>query len=86
MTQNALYTSKTTGVTGRFLSAFVRHRFRLPLYKPGGRRLLRRLSHRSSSSALDFAYAVDLASKKSVFMRLALEYWLTHAMEAGSCS
>lgn len=44
------------------------------------------LSHRSSSIALDLAYAVDFASKKSVLMRFALEYWLTHAMESGSFS
>lgn len=54
----------------------VRHRLCLP----GA------LSHRSSSIALDLAYAVDFASKKSVLMRFALEYWLTHAMESGSFS
>ena len=43
-------------------------------------------AHRSSSMALDFAYAVDFASKKSVLMRFALEYWLTHAIDAGSVS
>ena len=43
-------------------------------------------AYRSSTSAVDLAYAVDLASKKSVFTMLALLYWLTHCMSAGSSS
>ena len=40
--------------------------------------------YRSSTSAVLLAYAVLLASKKSVFTILALEYWLTQAISAGS--
>ena len=40
--------------------------------------------YRSSTSAVLLAYAVDFASKKSVFTMFAFEYWLTHAMSSGS--
>lgn len=40
--------------------------------------------YRSSTSAVLLAYAVLLASKKSVFTILALEYWLTQAISSGS--
>ena len=48
------------------------------------RRWLELSSYRSSTRAVLLAYAVLLASKKSVFTMLAFEYWLTHAMSAGS--
>ena len=42
------------------------------------------LPYRSSTSAVLLAYAVLLASKKSVFTILALEYCPTHFMFSGS--
>lgn len=42
------------------------------------------VAYRSSTRAVDFAYAVERASKKSVFTMLALLYCETQAMSAGS--
>ena len=53
-------------------------------FAPSGRFAFRFHPYRSSTSAVLLAYAVLLASKKSVFTMLALEYWLTQAMSSGS--
>ena len=44
------------------------------------------LFYKSSSIAVLLAYAVERASKKSVFTILASAYWDTHFMDSGSFS
>ena len=57
--------------------------WRRPVATPRGRAFAA-VAYRSSTRAVDFAYAVERASKKSVFTMLALLYCETQAMSAGS--